>query len=341
MNERDLKTSERIASQLMRILAIIGLISILALCAWLLVAGIRLLPRAGEGMGSAVTAITSVFRSAPHEQISFDISDHTITANEPVTFAWHYTGSETAPTYRFLYECTQGVGMFVRIGSAWNPLACNETYTLTTTNVTALPSTTDRYTDVNIQVAVGSVSDTTLITIMNKDVMPANSYTPTSTTATTTAAPTRHVTTPTIAPQTTRPATVVQPITPPATPADLSVNIEETGIVTDVAGKRTFFALSPIPTTKTAAVRFTVTNNGGSPSGAWAFTARLPVEGDSDYKYASPVQASLAPNAQVEFTLSFDEVLKGASGTISIEVLPTQKTDSKGNNTDATKITLK
>jgi hypothetical protein len=127
----------------------------------------------------------------------------------------------------------------------------------------------------------------------------------------------------------------------PTTPADLAVDIVATGVILRTDGKNTFYKASPIPTNKTAGVKFTVTNRGGQSSGGWAFTARLPVEGDSDYKYVSPLQSPLAPGMQVEFTLGFDELLEEKTGTIRIELMPTQKTDKTANNTDSAKITIR
>jgi hypothetical protein len=68
--------------------------------------------------------------------------------------------------------------------------------------------------------------------------------------------------------------------------------------------------VSPIPSNKTAGVTFTVTNKGGATSGTWIFKAELPIEGDRDYKYTSPVQAPLLSGMEVEYTLGFDDVLE-------------------------------
>jgi hypothetical protein len=127
----------------------------------------------------------------------------------------------------------------------------------------------------------------------------------------------------------------------PKTPADLSLSIVETGLLVRVSGKNTLVPTSPVPSNKTAAVTFTVTNRGDKSSGAWMFRAHLPIEGDADYRYLSPVQAPLAGGMQVEYTLGFDEVLEAKTGTIKIELIPTDTTDKHSNNTDAIRLAIK
>jgi hypothetical protein len=117
---------------------------------------------------------------------------------------------------------------------------------------------------------------------------------------------------------------------------DLVLNILETGIVID----GTFYDVAVIPSDRDAAVRFTVRNIGGTPSGAWRFEAHLPIEGDANYTYTSPTQPSLESGMQGEFILSFDDVLHDDRGTIEIRLLPENPRDRSANNVDVAEIVI-
>jgi hypothetical protein len=120
-------------------------------------------------------------------------------------------------------------------------------------------------------------------------------------------------------------------------PANLVLEILDTGIMDRGDFKKT----SPISYNKTAAVRFAVTNRGGAESGKWFFTARLPVQGNSSYKYVSSMQDGLPPLARMEYTLSFDDVLRSDEGVIRISLSPAEKSDRTDDNEDAVTIDIK
>lgn len=338
MNEQQLQRSERIASQIMRGLAMVGAASLLALVAWLIVQGVRQLSSPG-GMGAAVGSVQSWFRSAPEASLTFELATRTLVSGEPITVAWQHTGATgNEQSYSLSHTCVTGASFEVKEGDAWKELLCNTPYTTDHHYVLVRPrNTASRFADVELSVSGAGLSDTTLVTIMQ-----AKAATATTTAVHTVATnPARASSTTTTTTTTAKPVVTVKRPVETQTPGDLVLNIAETGILVRSGGKDVFFPVSPIPTTKTAAVTFTVTNRGGSPSGAWAFIARLPIEGDSDYKYVSPAQSSLAPNTEVLFTLGFDEVLEAKSGTIRIEIVPASDTDNSANNEDAVKVALK
>jgi hypothetical protein len=123
-------------------------------------------------------------------------------------------------------------------------------------------------------------------------------------------------------------------------PADLVIAIDETGVLMDVDDENTFFPVSPIPTDKVAAVTFTITNKGGETSESWIFKAELPIEGDKTYNYTSPIQAPILSGMQVEYTLSFDELLEAEKGTIRIRIIPSDSDDDSSNNTDSVTVKI-
>ncbi len=325
-------THERVAMLWLRALAGFGLVCLLALIAWTLVYGIRLVPKAGEGFASV---ISSLFTKAPAESLSFSVTERAISDGKETIIRWEHTNtSSTSVPYTFSYSCsTKGLSVLVRREGVLMPLSCATPLTLIDTHEVAVVATLPYrgFEDITFTVSTGTLSTSTTIAILNtnvEDVGPA-----TTTTATTTKKSIVEQTY-TITPIPTPTPIAITPMQKQSTllydgkPADLVLEILDTGI----REKGTFYPVSPIPSRKTAAVRFAVTNRGGAVSGSWFFTARLPVEGDSSYKYVSAVQPALYPLSRVEFTLTFDEVLRAEKGTIQIALSPTQETDDKSNN---------
>jgi hypothetical protein len=357
--------SERIASRIMRILAITGLIALLALVSWGIVQGVKLLPNANENMGNTVTAMKSIFKSAPLESLHFDLQNRTVTVGESFLIEWVYSG-ETAPnSYKFSYACDSGVSLSTQKSGNWADIDCDQPIELYATSLAVMPRyEMSRFANLELTIqASDELSDKTTVTVVNSDLYSTQATStsdnvPTDTTITTpeepkeqTPAPVDPKQTPVVKPTPTTTYTAPSTPTPaPVTvrtvrpmyngPADLVLNIEETGLILKVAKEDTFFPVSPIPSDKVAGVKFTVTNKGGELSESWKFTAKLPVEGDDEYEYTSPKQLPLASGMQMEFMLGFDEILEENSGVIKITLLPSDKDDKESNNIDSTVINI-
>jgi len=360
MNDQELSRSERAASLLMRTFAVVGLVAVLALIAWLAVQGIRYLPRAGDGLGAAVNAVTSVFRTAPEESLSIALTERTVQVGDVATFGFEYQGDAINPVYNFSYECVDGVSFTVMGSRGWTDLACETPFVSNDAEVQVIPSATEkRFNQVTLSLSSGELSDDTLFTVINMEARDETSaldelvaelneadevaQEDVSNVPSEVVEDVQESATPAPAPNT--PA--VTPLQPAPTvpvardPADLAVNIVETGVLVEVAGENTFFPVSPIPSDKVAAVRFTVTNQGEQSSGTWTFRAELPIEGDEDYVYTAPAQNAMLPGTQVEFTLGFDQISEDDEGRIEVFIIPTQSTDRSANNSDAVKIEIK
>jgi hypothetical protein len=353
MNEQQLAKSERLASTIMRVLAIIGLVATLALIAWAIVQGIRFVPNAGERMSAAVTSVSSVFRSAPSESLTLELDSRTINTGDTTELRFAYTGATSPSSYEFSYTCADGVTLVVHTTAGNRDLACATPLSFSEPRArVAFTSSKTRFADVTLTVTSGALKDTTVVTLVNSVISNVGLGTTTPTVASTTTASTTKATTTTKAAaasskpavakpvSTTKTTTPKQPVDVPVVnlkPADLALAIKDTGII----GGTTFFPLSPIPSNKIAAVVFTVTNTGDKPSGTWAFKAWLPTEGNPTYRYTSPLQASLLPGMQVEYTLGFDQVVNATKGTINVELATTDKTDNAGNNADSVNISIR
>ena len=356
MNENQMKKSEKVASTILRILAIVGLIAILVLATWVVVQGSRALPNIGQNLSAAASSVRSIFRTAPSESLVFELENRTLAVSEPFKVSWTYTGENQPTSYTFTYECGSNVELNIEHEYGWDKLPCGTAQNIEKNQVSIVATNNQtRFEDITLTVDAGTLRDTTVVTIMNADIatlhVPGSTSTATTTTtaeaSSTTSTATKTATTE--QPKATTKPTTVTTVTPKPTPivvplysgpADLVIEIAQTGVLAEVAGEETFFPVSPIPSNKVAAVTFTVTNRGGLDSGSWIFKAELPTEGDRNYSYTSPVQTSLSSGMQVEYTLGFDEIVESSKGTIKITILPTNNADKKTNNIDSVTIKI-
>ncbi len=84
---------------------------------------------------------------------------------------------------------------------------------------------------------------------------------------------------------------------------DLSVTLIQSGI--SVPGTNTIIPTTILEPQNRAGVKFFITNNGRTTTGAWQFRAIVPNQTPGQV-YFSPLQAPLAPGDSIEFTLGFD-----------------------------------
>ncbi len=353
MNEQKTNISERIASRLLRLLAIVGLIAVLAIVVWGIVQGVRLLPNADKNITAAVSAIKGVFKKAPEESLLFELDRRTFNVGDNVNLSWSYTGENEPENYLFSYKCDSDITLTVMLDNGWTNIACGEDVKIDNTNISIIPNNDKaRFSDTEITIKGSNLKDSTTISVINKDIYGVSDkgldkkdtadvkkevkdvtpVTPKNNTVSTKSG-SGSVKNNTPPAKSTNKSTAVTEIYTKK-PSDLVMNIEETGIVIDVSGENKFFPVSPIPVNKVAAVKFTVTNRGGKKSGGWVFKAELPIDGDSDYKYISPIQEGLAPGMQIEYTLAFDELLNKDKGLIKLEIVPSDNTDKTSNNKD-------
>ncbi len=316
---------------MMRTFAIIGIIAVIALIAWLVVQGTRAVPETGSRISAAVTFVTSIFRSEAEESLAFSLTQQTVPSGEAFVITFTHANAEEDPesSYLFSYACTDAATLSVEGEDGWTVLPCDTDVELSATSLEVIPETTVRSTPISMSIRSGGLSDTAVLTVLNEEIP-----------ATTPVAP-APVTPGVTTPATPAPAPIVTQPTLPVAPADLAVRIEETGVLVPVEGVKTFFPISPLPADRDAAVRFTVTNRGGVDSGAWAFVAILPVEGDTSFRYVSPAQASLRAGMQVEFTLGFDNLVAADAGLIRITLVPTDPADNPANNEDSVVVQIR
>jgi hypothetical protein len=125
--------------------------------------------------------------------------------------------------------------------------------------------------------------------------------------------------------------TTKPPVAGAMIPADLSVRILAVGVIDPVSG--VFVNRPPVSPADVAAVQFDISNDGGSSTGAWYFSAQLPttVRG---YPYRSPVQEPLGPGDQIVNTLRFSPIISG--GGIFNVIIDSEGMVDESNETNNT-----
>lgn len=335
-SQEKIQKSEHFAAVILRVLAVAGLVALLAFIAWVVIQGMRLAPQAGSGLNAAVSSLQTLFRSAPEESLMLELDTRTIAADRETTVRWTYVGNDEPSSFSFSYSCNRGVALRTITDDGINELACDDVVLVDGTSLTVMPKSEEaRFADIELSVRAGELNDTTLVTVVNTRVSSIDLTDDISGTTTDEVAdPDEPADSDTVLDVPTPAAPTPNSPTYRA-PADLVLNITDTGVYLPVAGEDTFFPISPIPSDKRAGIVFTVTNRGDVASGAWAFTATVPTDGDTAYEYTSPLQTALRPGVQVEFTLGFDDLPADTDGVVRIELVTTDVGDRTANNVDA------
>ncbi len=342
----------------MKSLAFVGLVALLTMIAWGTLKLGGFFPAVRGTLTGGVVSLDSLFGGSEKESLEFVLDRKVFPVGREVVVPFTHTSPrDPHSSYKFTYECKSAVQFDVKNNGVWKQVACGEPYTLPTgtNSITLIASSNEtRYVDVPLTIKVegSEIRAGVVVTVENariaatRDSFFVNATSSIDTTkesdgskspSTPAQSPTPLVTP--ASPPAVRPS-VSEPIVVPSGPQDLSVGITGTGVLLDASKTTSFVARSVIPSDGTAAIRFTVSNVGGAASGPWGFIANLPIEGDADYRYTSPLQSSLKPGERIEFTLSFDEVRNAKNGAITITLLPASGADSARNNRDTRIITI-
>jgi hypothetical protein len=265
---------------------------------------------------------TNFFSNSPSITIT---APKTATSSEPFTVSWKYA-QPTKGNFALLYGCTSGAQLAILQSDAQINVACGKAFTVSATDKLSLlptltgtnqahvplsilfvPSATGTKAESGVTIAINPSSGTTAQTpTMTQQV----SQTTTSTPRTTTRSSSQGV--------------------HANGPADLSVRIVEVGTIDPSTGE--FIDRAPTPY-DIAAVKFDISNVGGTATGPWYFSADLPTQ--SGYAYTSPQQASLAPGAHILNTLRFNEIIPGGTFTVTVDPNGAIRESTKANNTAA------
>lgn len=329
--------TQTMKSAVVKSLAIVGFLVTAGGCIYFAVAGIQRMP---WGFASLASIAESISQYRPTKELT--IATEKIVVNSSDSFQITWTDLKAPGEYQFSYACVSGVRLEVRSAEgSFVPMNCTDVLTLPSTAtglfLTAL-SDDNRFTDIPLTVSFTNTkteqvfSHTTKITVVNAMIPVRDTITSTETSATREdggakpAEETPATETPVVAE---KPAPVVAETPKPIaqeTFTDLSVTILGSGMLQDGV----FVPTKNFGRDLNNAIRFDVKNIGTKTSGSWSFTTVLP----SGEVYTSPVQAPLAPQAHVVFTLGFYlDVPEGEVVTFT-NTLSITGTDAKaGNNT--------
>ncbi len=299
--------TQTLKSAVVKTLAIVGFLVTIAFFVYITVEGSK---RAPEGFSSLASIAETINLYRPAKELT--IATEKIVVNSAESFQISWTDFRTEGEYTFNYACVPGVRLEVRSGDGtFMPMACTDTLTLPTDVhglfLTAL-SDDLRFTDVPLTLAFtnsktnATLEHTTKITVVNATI-PVREVAQREMATTTEVAKADTEKKPVEA----RPVVeeVEEPVAKPTTPTapaqetytDLSVQILGAGVLEGDAFEYT----KTFSTDAHNAIRFDVGNLGTKTSGTWSFTTILP----TGEVYTSPVQAPLAPQAHVVFTLGF------------------------------------
>lgn len=315
--------------------ALVGLVVVIILVAWLAIQAVRLIPDAFMSLASLADRVNN--EPTPEVTLEVTSTQSVLNAGTAVLITWN--DLEAPGTYSFEYDCAPGVSLDLEVdGGARIPLACERSYEFAdgTFSVTAhFASERDRVAEVTYRIVFvpedgmeAVVEDEKMLTITNADIP---DETETETEVETEPEPDDETAT-TTAPETTpqpiqyrwvKTTTYSVPESDPNGYADLSVSYHSVGEV--IGG--TFVAESKLEAGEEGAIRFEVKNMGTKTSDEWEFTATLP----SGERYESKTQDPLRPLERALVTVAFDSA--GSEGAHQFEVEVTGGDDTnEGNN---------
>lgn len=114
---------------------------------------------------------------------------------------------------------------------------------------------------------------------------------------------------------------------------DFVVTINAIGYLA-TSSATSFVPSTTVPAGARPAVSFTIKNIGTNVTGTWRFSASIPTQ--TSYLYQSIPQQSLNPGDSIDYTLGFDQAIRGTNKTISVTAnYDNAVAESNGNNNSA------
>lgn len=326
-------------------LAIVGVVAVLLIGAWLAVAATRFAPEVASSLGSAFVSLSSVFSGA--EQLTLETSSETIISSVPFTLSWTHTKKEAEGSYTFSYYCTKGVYFtspeaqgsetIIYCNTPFRFIHDDNTLVLVphlsdpepTQAIVAMQFTENGKTSPSLTAEKSISIQPSESTSMHSEQIPDSSTIPvTSEVSSTPEVPTSTIApnTSSVAPGQTETNTFTYGTTTSTVSTTGSVDLRAysiaIGYVDPITGE--FTATSTVTTSHRAAIKFAVENIGTRTSGAWDFIAVLPTR--PFRTFTSPQQVPLNPGDKIEFTLGFDQIEGQRHVTATITVDPTYQT---------------
>ncbi len=328
-----------------KVLALFGLVAILALGSFATISVARYIPTGLEGIATAAVSFSSIF--VPAEKVVVTLSPSEVESGKTLELSWQHISKEGDGSYSINYPCISGVEMKVKDSAASQTIFCNTPFPYMgdadRVILTAI-SSKNRFVDVPLSIhftrngkMTPSVMGAMTLTITNTSIADSSAYLEEKSNANKTLSGELSL------PKMDAPVAPSAPVAPAAkkatpqnkmyvlrgmpptasTPeygkADLKPTVIETGSVDKVTNA--FTAKPALYRGDRAAVRFSVANLGTKSSGAWSFNIVVPTFPNETFH--SETQASLAPGDRIEFTLGFDAIYEDGDRTLVVNADPT------------------
>lgn len=334
-------TKQTAKSVVVKSLAIIGLVALLALGTWGTVQIIRTTPSLFSGLSAAVSSLSFKFFPAGTPSLSLTLQSYSVKSDEAFTLTWNEEEAPTEHRYAFVYECADELSFTTpNTNGGTTRIACGELYTFesATRSLTLTPlSHTTRFLDVTIKLSMVTenqivAEDEVMLTVVSERIVSSTSTTPAPTPAPSTGGGSTGtsyypVYTTVTAPRTSDPNGYI----------DLSVEILETGVL-ESRGDRFVSTGRNLDQDERGGVRFVVRNLGTKTAEDWIFEAKLPTR--PAFTYKSKSQPDLGPGDRIEFTLGFDRLTRSDEGKITVEVDPRDSLNESNRNNNQTSVTV-
>jgi hypothetical protein len=297
-------SSEHKKQSLLRTLAVLGLVAIIFLIAWLSVQIIQVAPSAFSSLASMAEGISNYEEAVEEEIVEFAVigPDETIIAGDTTILTWDAVPDQT---YSISYECAEGTAVSIVTNDGVREIACGERYDLGAVDAAELAITIEtENADVSYTILAFTNDENEptdaasgVIAIINPTLVAevaGESTTATSSEETVEEAPVEPTPEP-VDPEPVSEVVFALPVSDPNGFVDLStafVGVGETddGLTTTLEqdSSGVFF--------------FSVRNIGTKTSDTWDFSVALP----DGLTYRSDTQLPLKPNEQATLALTVD-----------------------------------
>lgn len=298
-------------------------IAILVLCIVLLI----LLVGAGAKLAQKIRGanlVSSLFSaiSLSSERIVVSANPSAVSSGKPFVISWTHEKQHEDGSYELTYPCRPNFDLTL---DSKESIPCNAAFPVTGKTSLAIIPILDADTSVDMPVSItftpngafrAALSGSAIVTVSPKDQASTDGNHTQGSGTTTSPSPTSSSSneggsgTLTPGPKTEKIFPTGSRIDPNGVP-DLAIEIVDSGILLNAGSStETFVPKGVLSANDRAAVVFDVKNIGTNVSGAWHFTASLPIAGGD---FTSDTEAPLAPGDKIRFTIGFDNIPIGSS----------------------------
>jgi hypothetical protein len=346
--------SNTLKDSLLKILAVVGAITILSIGGLVVIVSLKNLPSLVSNLRAQAVSITQRF--VPDEKIIVSLDNLYPKNNHKLNLSFEHIEKEDNGSYFFFYECRQGVYLERVLGSNREEVFCNNPYNfINKDNSLSLVLYAPKDELIEVPLSINYVKNNSnkvskrgqvSIFINGEEIIESEEISEDDKITNSDNNKSNKTSSKIEKNEVERKAgekaeellvfnetgnSENKFIPDPNGLADLRPEILEIGYIDRVTN--IFTATSTIPFSKRGAVKFIVENKGSKSTGAWTFNVVLPTV--PSYVYQSKLQQALLPGDRIEYIIGFDSAGgSGGSNVITVSVDPTNsvsESDEKNN----------